>query len=130
MRKREREIEGFQVSPSDEYEKTKSISQILSDISLDTSKYNTNSEIDFKDLELDLKKFNNEDLESIISQLPYDTIPKTENNYEIENQDLRAYNISNNELAGIKTTRDKYESSLKTIEDEKRQLLKAKLPIG
>lgn len=127
MRKREREIEGFQVSPSDEYEKTKSISQILSDISLDTSKYNTNSEIDFKDLEIDLKKFNNEDLESIISQLPYETIPKTEVNYDIENQDLRAYNVSQNELAGIKVTRDKYESTLKMIEEEKRQLLKAKL---
>ena len=73
MRKKSRDIEGFQVSPSDEYEKTKSISQILSDISLDTSKYNTNSEIDFKDLELDLKNFNNEDLESILGQLPYDT---------------------------------------------------------
>ena len=93
MRKRERDIEGFQVSPSDEYEKTKSISQILSDISLDTSKYNTNSEIDFKDLELDLKKFNNEDLESIISQLPYETIPKTEVNYDINIIKSRFKNI-------------------------------------
>lgn len=123
MRKRERDIEGFQVSPSDEYEKTKSISQILSDISLDTSKYNTNSEIDFKDLEFDLKNFNNEDLESILAQLPYETIKET----EIENQDLRAYNLSNNELEGIRATRDKYESTIKMIEDEKRQLFKAKL---
>ena len=40
-------------------------------------------------------------VESILSQLPYETIPKTEVNYG-ENQDLRAYNISINGLVGIK----------------------------
>ena len=125
MKKRERDIEGFQVSTSDEYEKTKSISQILSDISLDTSKYNTNSEIDFKDLELDLKKFNNEDIESILSQLPYDTINGSIS--KLEERDLSNNNLSDNQKKRIKATRDKYESTLKMIEEEKRQLLKAKL---
>lgn len=125
MRKRERDIEGFQVSPSDEYEKTKSISQILSDISLDTNKYNTNSEIDFKDLELDLKKFNNEDLESILAQLPYETITSGIN--ELESRDLTNNNLSDNQKKRIKATNDKYEVTLKKIEEEKVKLFKAKL---
>jgi len=125
MRRRERDIEGFQVSTSDEYEKTKSISQILSDISLDTSKYNTNSEIDFKDLELDLKKFNNEDIESILSQLPYDTINGSIS--KLEDRDLSNNNLSDNQKRRIKATNDKYEDTLKMIEEEKRKLLKAKI---
>jgi len=125
MRRRERDIEGFQVSTSDEYEKTKSISQILSDISLDTSKYNTNSEIDFKDLELDLKKFNNEDIESILSQLPYDTINGSIS--KLEDRDLSNNNLSDNQKRRIKATNDKYEDTLKIIEEEKRKLLKAKI---
>ena len=125
MRRRERDIEGFQVSTSDEYEKTKSITQILSDISLDTSKYNTNSEIDFKDLELDLKKFNNEDIESILSQLPYDTINGSIS--KLEDRDLSNNNLSDNQKRRIKATNDKYEDTLKMIEEEKRKLLKAKI---
>ena len=125
MRKKTRDIEGFQVSPSDEYEKTKSISQILSDISLDTNKYNTNSEIDFKDLELDLKNFNNEDLESILGQLPYDTLSSEIS--ELESRDLTNNNLSDNQKKRIKETNDKYENTLKILEDEKRKLFKAKL---
>ena len=122
-RKNKKIREGFQTSSSSTDTKSSSISQILSDISLNTSKYDTDSEIDFKDLELDLKTFSDDDLDSIIAQLPKNTIEST----SIQEPNYSQYNLSNNELESIQKSQNKYEDTIKKIDLEKKKLFKAKL---
>ena len=122
-RKNKKIREGFQTSSSSSTSaKSSSISQILSDISLDVNKYDTDSEIDFKDLELDLKTFSDEDLESIIAQLPQNTKESS----SIQEPDFSQFNLSNNELESIQESQNKYEETIKKIEEEKKKLFKAK----
>ena len=123
-RKNKKIREGFQTSSSSSTSaKSSSISQILSDISLDVNKYDTDSEIDFKDLELDLKTFSDEDLESIIAQLPQNTKESS----SIQEPDFSQFNLSNNKLESIQESQNKYEETIKKIEEEKKKLFKAKL---